>query len=169
MIEDEQDRQAFEPPYRWIAEQYNRRKNNEFSSAPVWWYTDYKEAVKWFPNHRTDTVLIKAEVPDKLVLLHDADLWERGPFMQCHLGWLGHAMEATDDWQGTKYPELFNKVWDAYKNNRASVEQTWENVFNISKTNPPERIHGTTQFLSLDWLEPRQLKQSSEEILEMEM
>ena len=80
MLIDDMDKEAFEEPYRWMTEQYNKRKHNEFSSAPVWWRMDYKETVRAYNRSEAGYVLIKAHVPDKLVLLHDADLWEAGAF-----------------------------------------------------------------------------------------
>ena len=153
-LQDDDLREAFEYPYHWMTEQYNKRKNQDFSSAPVWWYTDYKEAVKHLnKSSNTNEVLLRADVPDKLVLLHDANLWERGPFSQLNLGWLGHSMELTDNWEGTKFQKLFDDLWDAYKKNEPAVVQTWETIFNITKSNPPERLHATTQFIDFYWLE----------------
>jgi hypothetical protein len=139
----------------WMTDQYNKRKNHDFSSAPVWWYTDFNDAVRHLKKSSTNQVLLQAEVPDKIVLLHDANLWERGPFSNLHLGWLGHSMELTDNWEGTKFPELFDKIWDAYKHNADAMVQTWESIFNISKSNPPERIHATTQYIDLFWIEKK--------------
>lgn len=156
-LQDGDLKEAFEFPYSWMTEQYNKRKNQDFSSSPVWWYTNYNEAVKHLKTAtNTNEVLIRADVPDKLVLLHDADLWERGPFVQLNLGWLGHPMELTDNWEGTKFQKLFDAVWDAYKKNDLAVIQTWENIFNITRSNPPERIHATTQFIDFYWLEKKQ-------------
>lgn len=164
-LQDPDLKASFEECYQWMAYQYNKRKNNDFSSAPVWWYTDFNEATRHLnKSTNTNEVLLRADVPDKLVLLHDADLWERGPFADCHLGWLGHTMELQDDWKGTRFVDLFDKLWDAYKKNRDATIQTWETIFNVSKSNPPERVHATTQFIDFYWLEKKQIheKQNSE-------
>lgn len=85
-LQDEGDKLAFERPYRWILEQYNRIKKNEISTPLVWWYTDLEEANEVFSRVDTDQVLIKADVDDKEILFQDADLWEMGAIHDMRFG-----------------------------------------------------------------------------------
>ena len=110
-------------------------------------------------------IIIQAEVPDKLVLLHDADAWSDGPFSSMDLGWRGHKLYNANDWTGTNYEELFDKLWDRYKKNPEAMIETWTEIFNIRKA-ANQRIHATTQFIDLYWLESKPIK--SEPSLSME-
>ena len=141
MLIDDDFKAAFEEPYKWMTEQYNKRKKTKYISAPVWWRTDYKETVQAYNRSETGYVLIKAHVPDKLVLFHDADLWEIGPFVNVPLGWI------------VENEKFFDALWDLHKKNHPATIQTWENIFNISNSNPPECIHATTQYIDISWLE----------------
>lgn len=150
---DESDRNHFKPLYQWMMSQYNKRRNNEFSSAPVWWYTDRKEAVSKFSRYPVGSILFSADVPEKFILLHDADLWEEGPLGYYHLGFRGHPMLLTNDWEGTNYETLSDNLYEAYKNNRLAAEETWNEIFNIRrKDSIKQRIHAITPFIAIEWL-----------------
>lgn len=138
--------------FEWMTDQYNKRKGHDFSSAPVWWYTQLKELKKNLCYVKPYEVIIQADVPDRLVMLHDADAWSDGPFSGWALGWKGHGMYTKNDWTGTNYAELFDRLYDLYKNNPESTIETWNEVFNITKTGN-QRIHATTPFIDLSWIE----------------
>ena len=160
---------SVEEAYFFMLEEYNRRKRHDFSGCPVWWYTSQKELSENYKYTKTDEVVIKAEVPDKHVLLYDADAYEEGPFCSNFLGWRGHKMFETNTWENTNYGEVFDKLYDLYSKDKSSTRETWKNIFNISRSNPPKRIHAITPYIDLYWLKRKHVSQSQEEQIEMEM
>jgi hypothetical protein len=146
---------SFERPYRWLMEQYNTIKKNEFSSAAVWWQTDIKEVLRCFKHQQkqgTNQILLMADVDDKDILLLDDDLWCTGPFMNCSLGFRGLCLYMSNNWT-TKDEELFDKLYDRYDANQKSKEETWKQVFNITKST--EMIHAITPFIIREWITPK--------------
>jgi len=155
---------CFEHPYKWLMEQYNRIKKNEFSSAAVWWQTDINEALKCFKRQQsqgTNQILLMADVDDKDILLLDDDLWCEGPFMNSHLGFRGHHLVMSNEWRD-KDEEISDKLYDLYNANQEAKEETWKQVFNI--TNHTNMIHAITPFILHSWVCPRK---HNEELFEI--
>ncbi len=165
-LESDWEREAFERPYRWIVEQYNRIKKNEVSNPLVWWYTDIEEATQSFKHRQTtEQLLISADVDDKDVLLHDADLWEFGPFCNRPLG----SISCEENYE-TFFKNINN--WDnrygAYQNNQAAVEETWKEAFVIQKSScEKQRIHGLTSCIFKSYIKPRKPIENQEEFNEL--
>lgn len=141
--------------YEWMTDQYNLRKGHDFSSAPVWWYTDLKQVAAILKYVDTHQVVLQAEVPNELVLLHDADLWEHGPFCSRHLGFQGSGLFSDELWakRFDHYSQLFDKIDSAYTKNPSAMVDTWTEVFHIRRKGEPQRVHATTQFIHLGWLQ----------------
>ena len=142
--------EGFREAYTWMMQQYNLRKGHDFSSAPVWWFTDKEEAQRVFLRRTDGCILLKAEVPDKLVLLHDSDLWYL-PLTGTFCGWAGHRLMASDSWCN-EWDLLYDKLSGLYKKNPAAQQETWKEVFNITK-NGNQNLHGVTAFIDLYWIE----------------
>lgn len=155
--------------FEWLMYQYNKRKNHDWSSAPVWWYTSLEELQENMKYAKTDEILITAEVPDKIVMLIDADAWSDGPFSTHYLGWRGHFMYTQSDWKGNeeKFDKLFNKLWDIYKKNPEAMIETWAEVFNIRRSDGTQRIHAITPYIDLRWMVPKPSISSSSYEMEM--
>jgi len=166
----------FEYLYHWMMEQYNKRKGHEFSSAPVWWYTDKKEAQRNFlrEDHQlgyeerdsTATVLIKAEVPDKWVLLHDSERWYC-PLNNASCGWGAHPLFSSNTWT-PEFDVLWDKLHNLYENNQEAKEETWKEIFNISKDGH-QNLHAVTPFIDLYWIEAKKVPDENYARLEQEM
>lgn len=112
---------------------------------------------------------MQAEVPDKLVLLHDADRWEQGPFCSADLGWAGSKLYQFDGVWTEKMDQLWDKRVKYYRENPQAMIETWSEVFNISKKDGTQRIHATTPFIDLSWLDKKRLPISDEDRLSQEM
>lgn len=150
-LQDIGDKLAFERPYKWMLEQYNRIKSNEISSPLVWWYTDLEEAQECFKRTKnTKQVLLRADVDDKDILFHDADEWEVGPLNNLSLGFKGHHIWMSNDWTN-KDEEISDKLDILYKANQKAKEETWKEVFNITKNT--ERIHANTSCIFRSYLQ----------------
>ena len=143
---------AFENAYHWMMAQYNQRKGHDFSSAPVWWYTDIKEAQRTFLRLPLGSVLFAAEIPDKWILLHDADLWYC-PLNDASCGWLGHPLNMSNTWT-PEVDALFDQLSSLYDLNQDAKEETWKEIFNLSKDRN-QTIHAITPFIDLYWVEPK--------------
>jgi hypothetical protein len=145
---------SFERPYKWLMEQYNILKKNEFSSAAVWWQTDIKEVLKCFKRQQkqgTNQILLMANVDNKDILLLDDELWCIGPFMNCSLGFRGSHLSMSDDWT-SKDEELFDKIHNVYDTNEKAKEETWKQIFKVNKHT--EMIHAITPFIMASWIKP---------------
>ena len=156
-----------ERPYRWLMEQYNIIKKNEFSSAAVWWQTSLKEALKCFKNSatvETNQTLLVANVDDRDVLLLDRDLWSEGPFSVCPLWFRGHSLYMSNDWND-QYEELFNKLWLLKDKNIPAMEETWKHIFKLTKQT--KMIHAITPFIYKSWIIPRKKLENQDEFNEM--
>lgn len=161
LLQDESDRISFLPGYSWMIKQYNDKKNNDFSSQPVWWYTNLKQITKQVRHLSTNEVIITAEVPEKEILLYDADLWEEGPFMRCYLGWGGCTKMLSDTWD-EETDALFDSIYDLYKKNKSAMEETWKEIFNIRKSDGTQRIHAVTSCIELYWMLSKPIASSKE-------
>jgi hypothetical protein len=148
LCDDEPTRMTFEPPYRWMVEQYRLRRPRFANGDPlVWWFTDIDEARKGLV-HEPNTALISADVPDERILLHNADDWYYV---------LGH----------TPYPNLvaneedlpyedFDRWWNIYKKpeNRLAIQETWNHIFHLPKRDRYQQtIHAVTDCIYLEWVE----------------
>lgn len=149
--------------FHWLMEQYNKKKKNEYSSAPVWWYTSRKEAISYIKYMKPNEVLLQADVPDKELLLLDSDLWETGPLAGMSLGWLGHEMYLDSDWKDSKYETLYDSLYTLYKKDTKSTVETWSEIFNIRKSDSTQSINAITPYIYLGWLQPI-IKQKTSEI-----
>lgn len=160
-LQDEDDKLAFDRPYRWILEQYNRIKENEISTPLVWWYTDLEEATQSF-KRRDDTslLLIRADVDDKDVLLHDADLWETGPFMNCPLG----SISCEENYEAFFKDEThWDAMWKAYKHNIPAMEETWKEIFVVQQSKQErQRLHALTPYIYKSYIKPEPKEEISQ-------
>ncbi|MHB8132179.1 MAG: hypothetical protein ACYDEX_24750 [Mobilitalea sp.] len=153
LLQDPEDREYFEECYKWMIHKYNELKGHDFSSAPVWWYTDIKELMENYKHIKLTEIVMQAEVPDNWILRYDANLYERGPFCRMHIGWAGHRLELSDTWTKAD-DDLFDKIWDAYKDNLPAMIETWNEIFNIQKSKSVrQRIHCITPFIDLAWMQ----------------
>ena len=156
--------------YIWLVDQYNSRKNNEYLGPLVWWYTDFKEAIRDYKRMmllgRTDIVLINANVDDKDILLQDADLWEDGPLCGFHLGFRASSPWLDNHTWTDKDERTWEAVTKAYKRNHRAAEETWKESLIITKNT--KRIHAVTPFIYMGWLEKHK-EISTDDRLQMEM
>ena len=172
MLQDVYDRAAFERPYRWLMDQYNKIKQNEFSSAAVWWQTSLKEALRCYKNAATvktmtsgtNQVLLMADVDNKDILLLDDDLWCDGPFCQYPLWFRGSSLFMSNEWTD-KDKELEDKLWKLKETNRLAMEETWKHVFRITKHT--RMVHAITPFIYKSWIIPRKKLENQDEFNEM--
>lgn len=167
--EDDIQRSNFKFAYMWLMDQYNQRKKHDYSCAPVWWYTSLKELKRQMRYVPTTDVILQAEVPDKIVLLYDADQWEEGPFSTYHLGWQGHFMHSKMDWgkDNDRFEQLFDKLYDIYRANPEVAIATWPEIFNIRKSDGTQRLHAITPYIDLTWCEPKVPETGSTSYTEM--
>ena len=149
-LQKEGDKLTFERPYRWLLEQYNKIKKNELSSALVWWYTSLNEAQECFKRTKdTQQILLRADVDEKDILLHNADEWEYGPLNNVALGFIGHHIWMSNDWT-RKDEEISDKLHDLYSANQKAKEETWKEIFNVNKNT--ERVHALTACIFKSYL-----------------
>ena len=141
----------YENCYRWMLNKYNEKKKHDFSAPLIWWTTAFEDSDEYFKRCTIPgAVFIKAEVPDKIVLLHLRDEWEMGPFSNFYLGWKGHRIFTSDLPWTEKEEELFDKLWNIYNKNQLAKEETWNEIFNITKNS--QQIEAVTPFIDLTWL-----------------
>ena len=137
--------------YIWIVNEYNRIKQTDYFGPLVWWNTDYQEALDSFKRvskYRTDIALITANIPEKYVLLHDADLWEEGPLCGWPLGFRASNSYCNNEWTA-KEDKFFNDSNAAYEKNRRAAAETWRECLIITKNTA--RIHALTPFIDKTW------------------
>ena len=152
--------------YIWLVDEYNKRMNNEYLGPLVWWYTDYKEALKSFKTtskERTDLALVTGLVDEKFIMYQDADLWSEGPFCGWDLGFRGANMWCNNNWTD-KDDKLFSDLNDRYKKNRQAVKETWKQCLIITKNT--KRLHVLTPFIAKEWLIKKQPMSDEDRLLQ---
>jgi hypothetical protein len=155
--------------WEWLMAQYNKRKKHDYSSAPVWWYTSLKELQGNMKYAKSGEVLITADVPDSVILLYDADLWEEGPFSTCGLGWRGHLIHTSIDWKDNekRFDAMLTIIWDAYKRSPWTMIETWSEIFNIRRSDGTQRIHAITPYIDVKWMIPTPINSTTSLSMEM--
>jgi hypothetical protein len=111
----------------------------------------------------TTDILITADVPDNLVLLYDADLWEQGPFTVTGLGWRGHFIHTMVSWgkYNDKFDAMFDVIWNAYRRSPLTMIETWSEIFHIKRSDGTQRIHAVTPYIDLRWMVPKTISSTS--------
>jgi hypothetical protein len=139
---------CFNPAYRWLVEQYSKRRPRFATEDPlVWWYTHIDQARKEL-HHERGLCLFGAEVPDERILLHDADAWYAvlGNYPYNH---------TQPTYDILSYEELDRRE-DLYRKpeNDAAKRVTWENIFHLPRRDRQKQtIHAVTDCILLEWLE----------------
>lgn len=130
----------FEPAYRWLATQYNVRKNTNYTNPPIWFYITAKQAKEQLLN--STGVLIIAEVPDKELLLYNSENWY-AVLNDYSLGFLDSVV--TYD---------FDRIFDIYakESNKRAREETWQQIFLKTKQESIETFHAITMRFRKEWI-----------------
>lgn len=138
--------------YEWMIKEYNRINKTEYTLPFVFYYTDIKHALSAFKRECffNGGCLIKCDVPDDLVLLHDFDLW--------------HSVLGNYQIDGNSFNEriLSDKLWDEHWElfhkradllTQASKEETWKHVFKLTKRDKYKTtVHAVTPYLKSEWI-----------------
>ena len=130
----------FEPAYRWLATQYNVRKNTNYTNPPIWFYITAKQAKEQLLN--STGVLIIAEVPDEELLLYNSENWY-AVLNNYSLGFLDSIV--TYD---------FDRIFNIYakESNKRAIEETWQQIFLKTKQESIETFHAITMRFKKEWI-----------------
>lgn len=148
--------------YEYMMRQYNKKRGHDYSSPPVFWYTELKQAIEVLKREQ-NTILMIAEVPDKLALLYNSDDY------YAVLGNSGLGTYSSElysgDWTETTQ-NRFDLVYDIYKKNPLAREETWNEIFNVTKRDKYKNIiHAITPYIIDTWIKPKMI--TKENVSEM--